>query len=347
MSDQLPPLPSCVDWQLTFACQLRCTHCYTESGRRPARKLGRSELLRIADKLVTMRLDSVILVGGEPLLVPELFEIIERLQAGGIAVTCFTNGVDVSEAKLRELVRFETPISVSIDGATAEVNDRIRGRQGAFDATMRTLRLLDRIAAERRERGLSRVWYGLEMVLVRSNFAQARQLCVEIAPQLSELAFLAFGAVIPIGLASEARFNHELLTEDELQELMSPAFRDELRRLAPAAVPHLSITDNRGLQVHTNHGERATAYRGVMEIEPSGDVRGFAACEGTIGNILHEDPATLWRRCLDRVFHPFVVERLSKIQSSIEWAAAIRAIDREFGAPEALVRLRRRGEQRA
>ncbi|MDQ3363827.1 MAG: radical SAM protein [Myxococcota bacterium] len=328
---------------MTYACQLRCTHCYTESGRRATRKLPRAELLQIAETIVGMKVERVMLVGGEPLLVPELFEVIERLRAGHVPVSCFSNGIDLTDADARAFAELGPTVHISLDGATAEVNDAIRKRAGAFDATLASLRRLDAVAAERRAAGLPRLRYGLEVVLVRSNFHQISQICTELLPSLRELSFVSFGAVIPIGLASEERFGQELLTDAQIAVLGDPAFIRALKELLPPHIEDFSIFDNQELQVHTRYSTLSNNYRYLMEIEPDGEVRGFAACEGTIGNILRESPELLWERCRARVSDPAIVDRLSAVRTAREWAAAVRAIDRQFAGPEALVRLNRRG----
>ena len=335
--------PRTIDWQLTYACQLRCTHCYTESGRRASRKLPRRQLLRIADTLVTMQVECVLIVGGEPLLIPELFEIIERLRAGGLKVVCYTNGLDITEERARQFARLGAEVHVSLDGATPEMNDAIRGRRGAFGETMRGLTVLDAVAAERRAQGQPRFRFGLDVVLVRSNFSQVHDICSGIAAKLGELAALSLGAVIPIGLASEEAFaGRELLTEQQLQLLRDPAFIESLRALVPPSVDNFSVIDNQELQVHTKYGAMSEVYRYLMEIEPDGGVRGFAACEGIIGNMLDDPPEELWKRCRARVLDPAIAAPLSAVQTPQEWAAAIRAIDRRFASPETIVRLRKR-----
>lgn len=335
-------LPRYVDWQLTYACQLRCTHCYTESGRRSARKLRRAQLLQIADTLVEMKVELALLVGGEPLLVPELFEIIERLKQGGVTVSCFTNGIDLDRDESYKLAELGARVHVSLDGATAAVNDAIRGRAGAFDATLKSLHILDEVATERQQQGHPRFEFGIEVVLVRSNFEQIHQICRELVPRFPQLAFLALGAVIPIGLASEERFNDELLTKEQMRLLGDRTFIREVQALIPPTVKGFSLTDNQELQVHTRYGAMSSMYDGLMEIEPDGGIRGFAACEGIIGNILHDPPTVLWQRCKERMTHPAVVEQLSPVHTVEEWAAAIRAIDRQFASRETLVRLQRR-----
>src|SRR3954464_3690333 len=92
------PLPAIVNWDITYACPLRCSHCYSDSGRRPSRQLPLEEALRLCDVLVSMRPRFVCICGGEPLLVKGLPQIAERLVAGGIRTIIYTSGFTVDEA---------------------------------------------------------------------------------------------------------------------------------------------------------------------------------------------------------------------------------------------------------
>src|SRR6266542_911684 len=79
-----PRVPRLVNWDLTYACPLRCEHCYSESGRRAARQLPHVDLLRIADVLLALSpVPEVVFTGGEPLLVRGVVELAERLHRGG------------------------------------------------------------------------------------------------------------------------------------------------------------------------------------------------------------------------------------------------------------------------
>src|SRR5690349_21176853 len=112
------PTPSSANWDLTYACQLRCGYCYSESGRRAARTLPHADLLRIADTLAGMGLRSVHLSGGEPLLVHGLPEIVERLRARGTKVVLYTNGLLINDDNAPELGQLFVRIRVGVDGAT-------------------------------------------------------------------------------------------------------------------------------------------------------------------------------------------------------------------------------------
>lgn len=330
------------NWDMTYACQLRCTHCYSESGRRASRRLSRQDMLRVADVLGAMKLRSVHLSGGEPLLIPELPEVIPRLTAHGVPVALFTNGMRLSDTTVEALAPLLSAIHVSVDGATAQVHDRIRGHQGSFEKALGALAALDRFSAERRRRGEGRFRFGIEYTVVQSNFAGIEELCREILPRFPELAFASFGAAVPSGLAGREWYaEEELLTEAQLGLLREPAFVERLQALAPR-VEELQVTDNFGLQMHPEDVKAGRAASGVMHVEPDGQVRSMAIYEGTVGSLLEEDPEVLWRRAQERHLHPFVTQALSSARTMKEWAAAAQKIDLYFCSETERPRIARR-----
>jgi MoaA/NifB/PqqE/SkfB family radical SAM enzyme len=325
--------PSTAIWDLTYACQLRCTHCYSESGRRPSRRLPRKELLRIADALIAMRIRSVDLSGGEPLLIEELPEIAARFAAAGVQVSLYTNGLLVNDEKAHELGRLVTRVHVSVDGASAEVHDRIRGRRGSFEGALLALASLDRAASARKAEGGGRLSFGMEMVIIQSNFFQLEAMCTDIAPRFPNLGFVSLGAAVPTGLANAARYaEEELLSEAQLAALRDPALQTRLRALLPPAVEKLNVCDNFALMMAPDRIERRQAHTYLVQIEPDGGVRALPIYEGVVGNLLHDPPEEIWRRALERRDHPLVRE-LSSVQTMSAWAAASRRIDWHFAAP--------------
>ena len=332
--------PQSINWQLTYACQLRCTHCYTESGRRASRRLPPEKLLAIADTLVALRPNSVQIGGGEPLLVPGLFAVLDRLRADGVPVHLYTNGLDVDDQIADELARRGVQVHLSLDGASAEVHDAIRGRPGAFAAALRGLAALERAAVRYTESSFA---FGIDMTLVRSNFAELAGVCARIAAAYPHLSFLSAGAAVPSGLAGrEGYAERELLTEDELAVVRDPALLARLRALAPASLKQIEVHDGFFLQLHPEQVRRGQAASNVMEIEPDGGVRGLLIYEGTVGNLLTESIDVLWQRVLARMQDPFLAEALASARTMREWAVAARRIDQRFIAPRDLLRLSRR-----
>ncbi len=130
--------PITVAWNVTESCNLRCLHCFNNSGPGKPDELSREESLRLVDELREMKVYNVCLCGGEPLLRKDLFEIADRLSNDGILVSMVSNGYLLDKKAATDLasagVRF---LQVSIDGITAETHERLRGKQGSFERAVK------------------------------------------------------------------------------------------------------------------------------------------------------------------------------------------------------------------
>lgn len=332
-------LPSSVIWDITYACPLRCVHCYSESGRRPARQLPPAEILKVADVLVGMGVKAVFLSGGEPLIVKGLPAAIERWSSAGIAVYLFTSGWGLDASIVAELAPMLAATHVSVDGATAEVHDRVRQRPGSFDRAMAALATLDAACAARRAARAPRLQFGADCTLIQSNFHHLDALVAELPARFPHMSFMNLGAAVPSGSASTAWFaENELLTEEQLAALR----RGAPRAAMPAEKLLVSFSDQQHLQMHPDDVANGTANVDTLLIEPDGDARAMAMYEGTVGNILVDPPELLWRRAQERWGDPFVAEQLSGARTRVEWAAATRAIDRRYAGARETDRLARR-----
>lgn len=334
--------PYSINWDITYACPLRCIHCYSESGRRAGSQLSLESMLRVAEELISLRPSAVQLSGGEPLLIKGLFQVAERFFRAGIPLALYTSGWLLEEAMIPELLRLFTWIHVSVDGATAEQHDAIRGRPGSFKRAMRSLSLLDGAVAAARQQGNTTFQLGIDCVVVRSNFARLEEFCTELAPRFPHLSFLSFQASIPSGLATRPGFvEHELLTDEQADWLGSSECNQQLSPLVPSSV-QLHLSDSRSLQMHPKHFANGTAANYLMHVEPDGAVRSMAIYEGTVGKLLEEPAMVLWERALARHSDPFVIETLAPVRTMKDWAEATRRIDYHFGSEEVRARIERR-----
>ncbi|HMY17207.1 MAG TPA: radical SAM protein [Polyangium sp.] len=324
--------PVAANWDITYACQLRCGYCYTESGRRAIGTPAHEDVLRIADVLGSMKLGSVQLSGGEPLLMRNLSDIVDRIRAHGTKVAIYTNGLLVNDDNAHELCDLFYRIHVSLDGATAEVHDKIRARKGAFAGATSALECLDRAARERRASGRPVPRFGFDTVIVQSNFHEIEALCTDIAHRFPNMAFITLGAAVPSGLATMAHYaKTELLTVEQLAQLRDDAFKRKIQGLVPAHID-VDLTDNYVLSMAPELVAESPGIEKLMHVEADGGVRSMAIYEGTVGNLLNEPPDVLWDRVLEARRHPVVVEALSSIDTMEKWADAARRIDMQFAS---------------
>jgi SynChlorMet cassette radical SAM/SPASM protein ScmE len=140
--DQLSA-PMSVFLNLTNRCNLRCRHCSASAGAALDDELTTGEWLALIQRLSELKVFQVTITGGEPLVRPDLFQLVETLDRHRIVSRINTNATlvdDAVAARLAEL-RFLKMITVSLDGSSPAVHDRLRGR-GAFDKAVRGVEAL-------------------------------------------------------------------------------------------------------------------------------------------------------------------------------------------------------------
>jgi len=168
--------------ELTNRCNLRCRHCYD------GRHGGKAELsLALLDKILADAkrhgFDELAFTGGEPTIHRHFFEMIERATHAGYRFGFVSNGWHFSKI-YEKLLPFRdrlTGITFSLDGATEETHDALRGT-GSFRRLLKAMSIC--VAKE--------IPFSINTVLTTLN-------CTELA----ELVALA----IPLG-SQGMRFGH-------------------------------------------------------------------------------------------------------------------------------------------
>jgi mycofactocin biosynthetic radical S-adenosylmethionine protein MftC len=136
--------PICLTWELTYACNLACVHCLSSSGRRDPRELSTAECMAIVDELQRMQVFYVNIGGGEPTVRRDFWELVDYATAHDVGVKFSTNGSRITPEVARRLAGSEyVDVQVSLDGATAAVNDAVRGAGSYATATRAMQRLAD------------------------------------------------------------------------------------------------------------------------------------------------------------------------------------------------------------
>lgn len=127
-------------WSITNACNLQCRYCYYNSGLED-RVLTTSEVdnLKIVDD-IGRNFKEVVFTGGEALLHPQIFTLIEKLKGVGIQVSILSNAVIMSEQTANRLIGLKVDdIAISLDSLDEELNDFLRGKTSLVKKGIETL----------------------------------------------------------------------------------------------------------------------------------------------------------------------------------------------------------------
>jgi MoaA/NifB/PqqE/SkfB family radical SAM enzyme len=136
--------PLYVAWQITNECNLACLHCIEESGPGKAfsDELDAREVFSVIDQLMESDVPYLSFSGGEPMLHPQFFAMVERVCARGAQLKIETNGHYLSPDNCTRLKDLGVKaVQVSLDGATKATFNRMRVR-GDFGTTVDGVRNL-------------------------------------------------------------------------------------------------------------------------------------------------------------------------------------------------------------
>lgn len=127
--------------ELTSQCNLRCLHCYNESGV-STHRIDVESFQNIIKDIENPAGVSVTLSGGEPLLHPDLWKFIEILYQKGFGqILIITNATLVTKEVAEKLKKYGVSVQVSLNGSCADIHDQLCGK-GNFDKTLTGLKTL-------------------------------------------------------------------------------------------------------------------------------------------------------------------------------------------------------------
>lgn len=138
---------------LTRRCNLACAHCYLDADTLrggSAGELGTTEVGRVLEE-VASRGDGtmVVLTGGEPLVRPDLEDIVSRGAGLGLAMVVGTNAALLTERRARALQQAGVlGLGISVDSLDPAYHDRFRGSPGCWGKTLRGIDACRRIGLD-------------------------------------------------------------------------------------------------------------------------------------------------------------------------------------------------------
>ena len=244
----------------------------------------------------------VLLSGGEPLMLPRVYELMDVIRAHGMGIWISTNGSLVDETAARRIAGIGVEgVVVGFDSARSDLHDQLRGHAGAHAEALRAIRLL-------REKD----------VKVNVNYVATRMTRDGLDGLLPAASDLGVNAVLvnrfrPLGRGRQSR-RRLALTLEEYRDTV-----EGLLRSYPGAGTRLSFEDP-AFYAYCRQGEHqdkidwdgAYAVCGCqagilcLGVLPNGDITPCAFLHVPIGSILRDDldvivaRSGLLKRLLDR-----------------------------------------------
>ncbi len=289
-------------WETTIRCNLACAHCRRlESNAAAPADLSTSQAEALIDQLAEVgrrqpQMPVLVFSGGEPLCRSDLFHLVGRARQHGTILALATNGTLIDGDKARQIRDSGIArVSVSLDGATADVHDRMRQIPGAFDKAIRGIQQLRDHA----------VPFQINVTLTKQTAPQLQDV-YELARSLGAVAVHIF-MLVPVG-CGQVLAETDMLSPRQYEEIMREIHTLESRgqiQIKVTCGPHYErikrqaglshATANAQSAIHNPHSSKGClAGLGVLFVSHRGDVYPCGYLPIDCGNILDRTLGQIW-----------------------------------------------------
>ena len=144
LKDYSSVMPIHVVWEITLACNLKCSHCGSRAGKVRPNELTLQQCFEVIEHLAELGTREITIIGGEAFLRKDWIEIIRKITSEGIDCSMQTGAYNLTEQKIIDAKNAGIKnIGVSIDGLETTHNE-IRGRSKSFEFALLALELLQK-----------------------------------------------------------------------------------------------------------------------------------------------------------------------------------------------------------
>lgn len=271
--------PLALQFELTTHCNVRCKHCYNNSGLNNSYKdrMTPNEWKKFARYLVDKGgIFECIISGGEPLLLGnDLFDIMDILHDDGTFFLLITNGYLLDDEKIKKLSKYRYKwLQISIDGYTSEYHDSFRNRNGSW---------------ERAIQGALKVSQaGIPLTIAHSVTPQN----LDDVDKMCELAYTLGASSIILGeinLSGRTYENKDLILNNEQKNILYKKFEENFLKFEGKMLVQRSGSVKNQLLKY-----QLFPTSGAI-IRPNGDIRLDCMVPYVLGNVLDNDFYEVWK----------------------------------------------------
>ncbi len=275
-----------VSWNVTRRCNLYCDHCYRESGPEAGdlnQELSTAEGFRLLEDLQKTGFHLVIFSGGEPLLRPDLVELVDRASELSLYPVLGTNALEISQERLQNLIAAGLKgMGISLDSVCPEVHDEFRGREGAWQKTVASIKkIVD-----------AGVPVQINTTLTENNYAELDDL-IDFTRELGARALHPF-FLVPTGRAR--KIEGSSLRAEKYQQMIEKVLTRQQQveiELKPTCAPQFLVqAEKMGMSLRFSRGCLAgVSYCCIL---PEGEVHICPYLPVEAGNIRNNRFSEIW-----------------------------------------------------
>jgi len=273
-----------VSWNTTNQCNMYCDHCYRDSGAKASNELTTVEAKKLLDEIVKAGFKIMIFSGGEPLMRPDIVELVRYAKNQGLRPVFGTNGTMLTPELARDLKDAGTMcMGISLDSLDSAKHDNLRKYQGAWNEAVRGMEYCKEVGLPFQIHTTVMDWNNHEIEDI-TDFA------VEKGAVAHHIFFL-----VPTGRA--VNIEQETLRAREYEDLLHRILDKQKEvdiELKPTCAPQfMRIAKQKGIEMRFSKG--CLAGISYCIISPKGDVQPCAYLNIVVGNVRKTPFDRIWQ----------------------------------------------------
>ncbi|SMB98136.1 putative heme d1 biosynthesis radical SAM protein NirJ2 [Thermanaeromonas toyohensis ToBE] len=273
-----------ISWNTTNQCNLYCDHCYRDSGAKLEEELSYGEAKELIKGAVRAGFRLFIFSGGEPLLRPDLLDVVAYAVSQGLRVVLGSNGTLLTPELARELKKAGVAaVGISLDSCEPIKHDRLRRKEGAWEKALAGMEAC-------RSAGLPFQVHTTVFDWNREELTKLTDLAVSVGAKAHHFFFL-----VPTGRA--ATLEEEAFRAAQYEETIRTILVKQQQvsiELKPTCAPQfMRLGQEMGLKLPYQRG--CLAGIAYCLVGPRGDLQPCAYLNLKVGNIREVPLDHLWR----------------------------------------------------
>lgn len=274
---------------LSNFCNHNCVWCSVHNlkGNRDIPFTPKDRLLKFLSEMKSFGLKAVTFVGsGEPLLHPDILDIIDRISQLGIEIASFTNGSVLDEKLAQAVVDNLTWIRLSLDAADKEMHSKVHGKND-FDKIISNIKNLIRLRGDKKFPTI-----GVQFATHVLNYKQM----YSAAKMVRDIGVDYF-SIKPVIMNRAPELLREKYGNLKIEDVFSEMKRTEQLNTPDFEVYAKYEQFRNALESNTNNGlyyEKCLGHRFEVNIQENGDFDICGPLKKTIGNIFESSFEEIW-----------------------------------------------------
>ena len=273
-----------VSWNTTNACNMYCAHCYRDAGCKAQEELSTTEAKELLNQIARAGFKIMIFSGGEPLMRPDILELVEHATNLKLIAVFGTNGTLITPQMAKDLKAAGAKgTGISLDSLDAEKHDKFRSFAGAWKGAVDGMK--NCLAA-----GLPFQMHTTVMDWNQHELETLTDFAVELGAKAHHFFFL-----VPTGRAKT--IEEESLRAEGYENVLTRIMRKQQEvsiELKPTCAPQfLRIADQLGIKTRFKRG--CLAGLSYCIISPRGKVQPCAYLNMELGDVRETPFDEIWR----------------------------------------------------